>query len=333
MRLAIRALQGSRELPWSLLLASAVIVLSVGIAIAPAPQRTESDEPHIVARVNGKALTRSALQRVQTDLLELRRLWGEQPSDAEPANQDLERLAMQQLIRRSLMLQEAVRRNLTVTEDQFDQALAELRGRFQDLESFGAWMRERDLDDGTLIETIREDLLTRQVTATLVENVFITEEQIVEYYTAHTEDLVTAEEVRLRIIAVDSREAGEAMLTALSKGANFARLAQEHSLGLRAKQGGDTGWVDAHTLPPPLQLAVDKLEEGEAYGPLETRPNEFLIVAMAGRRALRAKTLDEARPEIERRLLAVHRQRAIQEWLREQEEMSQIEVFVQAGAL
>ena len=317
----------SRQSLRVLLSRSILIVLVVAAAVALRPRSATNVAPEIEARVNGEAITSAELHRVRADLLELSRRQG-QPSDKKPDAEELERLAVRQLIQRRLMLQEAARRNLSVTKDECDPALNELRGRFADLKGLGAWMQQRGLDDGSLIQTIRDDMLVSRVTAALLEGVVVTEAQARDYYEAHKENLIIGEELRLRIIAVDSREAGQAILTALSNGANFSRLARKYSLGLRASHGGDTGWVDPLTLPPPLRQAVS-LKEGEAYGPLEKNADEFLIVALAGRRPVRAKSLDEARPEIERRLLLVKQQEAVGEWLAEQEEKSTIEVFLE----
>jgi parvulin-like peptidyl-prolyl isomerase len=304
-----------------------VLVASAGVALAPWGAR--SAEPEIVARVNGEPVTRGELERALAD--PLARLQLEQELDAQDSDsKGLERLALQKLIQRLLFLQEAGRRSFTVTEEDLDQALTTLRRRFTDLQSFGTWMKERGLDDGSLLDTVRAQVLMTRVWAALVKDVRPTEKEVQAYYEAHKEDLMIGEEVRLRFIAVTSKPAAEEIMAALLKGESFSRLAQTRSLGTRAAQGGDTGWVNSQTLPPPLQRAVDRLEVGDAAGPLEKGADEFLIVGLEGRRPVRAKSLAEARPEIERRLLVARRQEAVEAWLAEQEEKSKIEVFLSA---
>jgi parvulin-like peptidyl-prolyl isomerase len=303
------------------------VIVLVGAAIVLGSRRDGSEDPEIVARVNGEAVTEGELHRAQADLLALRGPEGKRGDEASD-DEELEHLAVRQLIERQLILQEAARQNLSVSEDELDEALTELRRRFADLDSFGAWMQKRGLDDRSLMETIRGDLVMGRVTAALVEGVRVSEEQVRAYYEAHKEDLIVGEEVRLKIIAVDSIEAGEAILTALGDGANFGRLARAYSLGQRAAEGGDSGWVDVLTLPPPLRQAVGRLKEGEAYGPLEKNADEFLVVALAGRRPVQAENVDEARAEIERRLLAATQQQAVEQWLTEREEAAKIEVFL-----
>jgi len=309
-----------------LLSLSLLIVLAVVAAVMLGPRLAENSAPGIVARVNGDDVTLDELVRVRADLLELRRRQG-QPGDNDPEAEEFERVAVQSLIHRHLMLQEAGRRKLSVSNDELDAAIAELRRRFADLEGFGAWMEERGLGDMSLFETVRGDLLVGRVTAQLIDSVQITEEQVTEYYEEHKEDLMIGEEVRLGIIAVNSAEAGEAILRALKDGVNFRRLAREYSQGQLAAEGGDTGWVDLLTLPQPLREVVGGLKAGEASNPLRINADEFLIVALAERRSVYATSLDTARLEIERRLLPAEEKKAVAAWLEEQKEHSKIEVF------
>ncbi len=294
-----------------------------GVKQAGSANGTESQ---VLARVNGDMVTRDELHRVQVDLLALSRQQRE-PGDEAPGGEELERLALRKLIQRHLILQEAGRQRIAVTEQELDQAISALRNRFADLEAFGHWMQERGLDDRSLFDTVRDDLLVARVMATLVDGVEVTEQQVQDYYASHKNDLILGEEVRLRIIVVESRAAAQEILDALREGENFSRLARERSLGLRAAQGGDMGWVNSRALPPMLRSSVALLQPGDASHPLQKDTEEFLIVGLQGRRPARAETLDEARPVIERRLLAARQQEAVQGWLRDQEKRSNIEVI------
>jgi len=311
-----------------LVLLAGSILLAAAATLKVDPSQAEKLAPDIVARVNGEVVTSAELRRVKAELLERRRLQG-QAGDEGPDAEALETLAVQNLIQRHLMLQEAAQRKIAVSNDELDQAITALRRRFADLKGFGTWMEERGLDDATLIETIRGDILTRLVFAALAEEAeSATESQVEEYYAAHKEDLAGGEEVRLRIIVMDSAEAGDAVLTALGDGISFDSLARQVSRGQRAAQGGDTGWMNVQALPPQLRQVVGKLKEGEAYGPIEKNPDEFMIVALAGRRHGQARSLDEVRPDIERHLLTLNKRQAMQAWLSEQEAQADIEVFL-----
>jgi peptidyl-prolyl cis-trans isomerase SurA len=255
----------------------------------------------------------------------LQQLGGRQPDGKE-----LDRLAVGKLIHRRLILQEATRRKLSVTERELDEHITSLRRRFKDLGSFGAWMGEQGLDDDSLFETIRTEMLAARVRAALVEGARVTDDHAQRYYDAHKEEL-RIEEVRLQIIVVKEKEEAEEIMAALGRHDDFGRLARQRSLGQRAAQGGDTGWIDVETLSPPLREVVATLEPRDARGPLPRRA-EFLVVRLGERRPGRTKSLAEARAEIERRLLPAMQQEAMRTWLTEQEKRAKIEVFPQASS-
>jgi parvulin-like peptidyl-prolyl isomerase len=301
--------------------------LAITAGLALGPKQGGGEAPGIVVRVNGQDLSLDELRRVKTDLLESARLQG-QTNDKLPDADKFDELAVQSLVERHLLLQEAARRHLSVSDDELDAAIGELRRRFPDLESFGAWMQERGLGDVLLFDTVRADLLVRRVTAALSDGVQITDEQLANYYDAHKENLIVGQQVRLGIIAINSVEAGEAILRALREGVNFRRLAREYSVGQRAAEGGDTGWIDVQTLPQPMREVVDALQEGEASRPVKKNDDEYLIIALSGRRPVHATTLDEARAVIGRQLLAAEKQKAVLEWLAEQKANSTIEILL-----
>jgi peptidyl-prolyl cis-trans isomerase SurA len=279
----------------------------------------------VAARVNGEPVTRAEVQRLLANDAERRRLLQE-IGDEDPDSKELDRVALRKLINRRLILQEANRRNFIVTEQDVDKAVTALRRRFDDLPSLGVWMKEQGLEDKSIFESLRVEMLATRVRTALVESVRLTGEQAQQYYEAHKNDLKT-NEVRLQVIVVKDEAAAKDILAALQKGADFGALALARSVGVRAKRGGDTGWINAETLGPPLRDAVRTMTVRQARGPLQ-KGTEWLIVRLGGRRAGRTKTLAEARPEIERRLLPAKQQEALQAWLTEQEKKSKIEVFL-----
>jgi parvulin-like peptidyl-prolyl isomerase len=238
----------------------------------------------------------------------------------------LERLALRKLIKHHLLLQEASRREVTVTKQDLSQATAALRRRFKNLKSFGAWMKAQGLDDISLQETLRTQILTTRVMAALVAGVRLTEEQMQGYYEAYKDDLKTDEEFRLRIIAFQDKAAAEELVAALQRGEDLDRLAQERSLQFRPAPGEDLPWVSAQTLPPALRETVGPLKAGETGGPVQSGA-EFLLVRVEERRPAHTMSLTEAQPQIERRLLAAKQRKVVQAWLTEQEKQAKIEVF------
>jgi parvulin-like peptidyl-prolyl isomerase len=308
-----------------LFLALAVSLLAP-LDCARAVEAVGSAKPHeIVARVNGDPVTRKQFDRMVANPLTLRQAQRELGVE-EPDRKELERLAMRKLVHLRLLVQEAGRREISVTQKELDESITALRRRFDDLKDFGTWVKQQHLNDPELFETVRTDMLAERVTAALVEGVSVTEEQAHRYFEAHRDDLIVGAEVRLRIIAVAEKAEAEEIMAAVRKGEPFDRLARRRSMGRLAEKGGDTGWVAFRALPSPLREAAAELKPGEVGGPLEKGPGEFLIVGLQDRRPVRAKSLVEARPEIERRLLPEKQREVIEAWLAEQEKKAKIEM-------
>jgi parvulin-like peptidyl-prolyl isomerase len=311
-----RAAPGRRVAP-----AWAVLALCGAASLAPAEAR--AGEAGIVARVDGEPVTRAELKRAVADPVTLRRaqrlLGVERP---EPGA--VEALALRQVVRLRLLLQEARRRGIEISERELDAEIASLRRRFADLRGFGAWMQEQELDDRSLFDVVRDDLTADRVRSALVRDVTVAEAEVRRYYEAHAQEFGRTE-VRLQLIAVEGEVAAQEIVAALEGGADFGRLARERSRGLRAARGGDTGWIVEEALAPPLRETVAASRPGQIRGPLR-RGSDLLVARLQGRRRGAPRPFAEVSAGIERRLLAERREAALEAWLVDRERTSRTEV-------
>jgi parvulin-like peptidyl-prolyl isomerase len=164
---------------------------------------------------------------------------------------------------------------------------------------------------------MRAELLSHRASAALAKEARVSEEQVQAYYEKHRAELRTPEAARLQMITVKDKARADDVLRALRKGADFATLAQ----------GRDLGWVNAETLPPALHKAVARLKVGETSGPVQYG-SDFVIVRLVAQRPAGTRTLAEARPAIEQRLLRAKQNETIMAWLAKQEKASKIEIFL-----
>ena len=232
----------------------------------------------IVAKVNGDPITDRELQRLLVQSSASRQIQQEGqptrilPDPASPQkievpaadSKKLEQAALQRLIRFHLLLQEAARRNLAVTEKELTQAQAALRRRFKDDQSYAAWLKSQGLSaENSLRDALRSELLVARAAAALVRQTSFSEQEMRTYYEKHKSEFQVPATVRLQVIAVRDRAAADGVVTALKQGEDFGRLARERSTGFRAAQGGDLGWVAPDKLSPTLRMAAGTLKVGE----------------------------------------------------------------------
>ncbi len=304
---------------------AALVLVIAGAAAAAIPLKSWWEESRVIARVNGEAITRGALQRMLADQLMVEGL-AQELGGKEASSQNIQQLVLRELIVRRLYLQEAGRRGLVVGEQDVDKAVADLRARLKDEEAFRKLLATRGLDGKALREELRTEILVGRIQVMLMEGVRPTDEEIQAFYDAHKQGVAGSEELKLRIIMVKDKPTADEVSATLQRGADFGQIARQRSAGFHAKQGGDMGWVDPRFLPPPIGDAVRTLQVGVASAPLPGREG-FYIVRIEEKRPGKPLPVEQVRAEIERQLLGTRQQQAVQAWLAEQEKKANIEVY------
>jgi len=99
----------------------------------------------------------------------------------------------------------------------------------------------------------------------------VDDKKIEAYYRKEISGAPREEEVRARHILVDDKETAQAIVTQLTKGADFVGLAKEKSKGPSGPSGGDLGYFDKNAMVQPFSEAAFKLKKGEVSAPVKTR--------------------------------------------------------------
>ena len=118
------------------------------------------------------------------------------------------------------------------------------------------------------------------------------------------DSLATPEEFCVRHIQVDSVDAANNIRSKLEQGANFSKLAVQHSTDTAsAGAGGDVGCFERNhsTAQSKFEEAVFAAVEGQLVGPVESRLGHHVLVVYEHKTPY-TPTLNEAYAEIEREL-------------------------------
>ncbi len=323
----MRGWQPAIHLAIRALLQKLIPLAAVFVSCAANPPRL-STEPKVIARVNGEVITERDAHRILGDPATRRQLLQEDFGPRAQGANKLYRLAVHKLIEHRLLLQEARRRKLDVTEKELDQAVVGMRRRFADLKDLGKWMKVHELDDRSLFDTLRDELLIKRAAIALVDGVQVSDKEVKAYYEANKEEFRGSGQFRLQIIAVERNEVAQQLLIDVYvNGADFAQLARARSRGTRAEHGGDTGWVSWKDIPPPLREVVRGLKVGQIGGPIGNG-SDYRLVRLTGHRPGPIRSLAEARPEIQRRAHEAKQKGVYQAWRAEQEQKSKIEWLI-----
>lgn len=160
--------------------------------------------------------------------------------------------------------------------------------------------------------------------------------KVEEYYKAHRDEFTSKEQIKLRLIMIPSHASdGEAaaqkamaeeIFAKLNHGAEFERMAQLYSEDSTRENGGDWGWVDRKTLAGPLEKAAFRLDIGKVSNILEFSGN-YYILKVEDRHGGETKSLADARPDIEKKLVHDEAMKLQEKWLASLRSKAYIKTF------
>ena len=300
--------------------------------VKPVPEQL----PTVVARVNGEAVSKEDLQREVTNR---ERSAGR---SIPPNERDrVLRGILDEIIAFRLLLQESRARKLPVSDADIDARLSAIRQRFPSEEAFkNAMAAQKTSLDEVRKETRQELLVSKLLETEVGPKSVVAPGEVEKVYKENPKSFVLAERVRASHILItvppdaDAAVKAEALAKANSvlksarSGKDFAALAKEFSQDpSNAAQGGDLGLFRAEEMLPPFSEAAFRLRPGGISDIVETQWG-YHIIKTVEKQPARTVTLEEARPDIERQLLMVSRQRQTQAFVKSLRDKSKVEVLI-----
>ena len=207
-----------------------------------------------------------------------------------PSEDVLRRQALEQLINRSLLLQEAARRGIKISDSQLNQIM-QRRARDNDMSL--SEFRRTLIAQGYNYDEFRETLRTRETISVLASQygqryATVSEAEVdefiklsdateanYEYRLSHIllalPDAATPEEIE------QAQATAREILQQLDQGVQFDELASQFSAGETALQGGDLGWRRKAEIPSLFTAAVLDMKPGDYAGPIRSASGFHIV--------------------------------------------------------
>ena len=308
-----------------------VLALALGLAQAAVAETA--------AKVNGDEIT---VQRLDNGVNAVLRQQGvASPEQADPTQvKEVRQRVMDVLISQRLLWQEAKGKDITVTDAEVEQAMAEVKGRFQTEQEF----LDRIGESGFTEETYREDLkqqlsVRRFISEDLSKQVTVSDAEIDEFYKSNLDRMQSPEQMQARHILIKveadadeaadlaAREKIDKLLEEAKGGTDFAELASKNSEGPSASRGGDLGFFGRGQMVPAFEQAAFALQPGELSGVVRTQFGYHIIKAEA-RRGGETASKEEAADQIREYLQQQKLQQHLQDHVKALREQAEVEVLV-----
>ena len=228
----------------------------------------------VVAIVNDDLITLSELKEISLSL---------DPTSQQPLD---DRTILNQMVESKLFEQEAKKRGLTVSDEELDASIAEVRSRYGlNEDQMEEVLKKQNLTPETFREQWRVQTLGNKLLESQLRNkIVVTDDEIVEYYKQNYGEIdyssnfteTSEEEIEIAhiLISPDTPNAEDRAIEVaeLAKSGNdFGTLAREYSDdSFTADKGGNLGTFKKGDLIEQLEIAVERTPEGKVSGPVQS---------------------------------------------------------------
>jgi peptidyl-prolyl cis-trans isomerase SurA len=322
---------------------SKLFVIGVVAFTLLAPTVMRAADPQVIdgiaAVVNGDVITFSQVQAVAAPEEQTLR---QQYTGQELIDKIKEvRLAvLNDLVNRQLILQEFKKKEYKIPDYVVEQQVAGIikdefggdrQAFLRTLSAQGYSMnRFRDMEkDKITVQVMRQNNVKGTFAASPTD--------IDAYYNANKKEFATPEQVKLRMVVLNSdplvsdsaastKQMAEEIREKAKQGADFATLAKTYSMDGTAENGGDWGWVDEKTLNQDLTKAAFSLSPKEVSSCIQIG-DSYYILYCEEKKTANFIPLAEVRDGISKKLEQIQRQKAVERWLDGLREKAYIKVY------
>jgi parvulin-like peptidyl-prolyl isomerase len=297
-------------------------ILAVFMVLACGQLRGEVIDK-IVVVANIEVITEGEIERIMGPIYQQYRSMYQGQELIEKLS-EVRKKVVEQLIEDRLILSEAKKQNIEVTEKELDQRMEEVGKHFKSKAEFEAALAEQKLTMKELRKRNREQMMVRKMIDRQVgSRISISPVEVSEYYTKHADDFMQPEEVRLSNILIrpkdganwaQAQKQAKEILERIRSGGDFAALAKEYSSGPNASEGGSMGYVKKGDLLPAIENIVFNLREGDVSDVIQTGLG-YHIFKVEEKRTRRAKELSEVRREVEEAIFKEKIKDKIRAWV------------------
>jgi parvulin-like peptidyl-prolyl isomerase len=281
-----------------------------------------SAEPILAARVNGAGIALDLVDRQFEELLRERNLNIARMNNPVKAK-GMKREALNNLIRVELLWQEAKATGLVVSDAEVARAVAEVRGRFRNEETFLRRLEAIGFDEKSFREHSRKTLSSERLAQRVVErDVKVTDKDVEEFYAENPRSFKRPEQLKVRQILValpvdpspakkeQARRKIDDLAARVRAGESFEALARQHSDDATRQWGGELDPFARGEKHPAFEAAAFALQPGGVAPVVET-PAGLHLLKLEERTPAVTMSLADAKERIREHLKRLRGKEAI----------------------
>ena len=278
----------------------------------------------VVAVVNDEIITLSELQE-----------------EVEKINRGLEqkieqKIVLDSMIERKILVQEATNKGVSISEEELDLTVKEMKRRFN--------LNEKDIESelekqNIKLEELKEhwyyQLLSRKLLdSQLRGKIAVGEDEIAEYYKEnYGGEIESAPQVKIAHILIPLNEENafkkaEEILSLARSGENFAELVKKYSKdSASVSKGGELGYFKKGDLVLELEQAIEQTKVREFTGPIKTQAG-YHVVKVLERKESDALSFGGYKEEIKQIIYSKKYEKLIKDWEEQLRKTAHVEIKI-----
>jgi len=261
--------------------------------------RRVNNSSEILATVNGEKITRGEVE-VRVDQAISMNPKAYEKMD-EKQRETMVFNTLNRTIDSRIVLQEAVKEGIQVSDEELDRALEGLRRQFPSEKELEEVLKKAKTSIAMNRKDNRDYLMTRKLEDKMAKQIVISENDI-ENYWEQARPYLIRDMVKAKHILVKTEEEAKEIDRKLKKGEKFEVLAQKYSQDAVTKdRGGDLGWISKDRVVKEFGDVAFSLDVGKTSPPVKTQFG-YHIILVEGKKSKDDQTLEDHREFIRNNL-------------------------------
>jgi len=328
------------------LMPACAIALWLSAGAAPAQAHSGHDHgsglnitlPDVLAQVNGKDIRKDTIMPTLVKNVER---YKERGMELTPQQQKVAaKKLLDEEINRNLLLAKAEKLGVSVSDQELDARVKEIKSSFKNEQVFQQQLKMRNLTLDQYKTKLRDDLLMDKVLEKeLAGRIQVPENRIKTYFENNKDKLSKPAQRKASVILIkvdpksgsagemQAREKLEEILSQLKEGKSFAEMARQYSEDSLASRGGDLGWftADSHMYAPFRERAF-QLKQGEVSDIFRTK-HGLQILKVTDAQEGRKATLENSRNTVRKKLVEQELKKQTRPYLESLKKEANVKVY------
>lgn len=274
--------------------------------------------------VNGSPVSHfDFINAMQSYAMEMFRKTAEQLDEKEL--EQVQEIAVERIIARELIYQQALAEGVVPSEDQINQETVKVMANFPSPEEFYATLEKAGIDRDSYKRMMRQDLCVNMMTDKKSVVAEPAEAELQAFYDANPEKMHKPTQVRASHILIkatdENREEAKTKIAEVQKEVqageqSFAELAKTHSICPSKAKGGDLGFFGPGQMVKAFEEVAFSLKPGEISDIVDT-PFGYHLIQVTDIQEEKSLSFEEVKPQIAAFLQEQSGAKLLQAWVEE----------------